>query len=62
DVKPLREAIRVAPDLAHFLAGITWNQTVSPWALFESRPIRLSKDLADMRIAYGRCAFDSIIP
>ena len=32
DVEPLLEAIRIAPDLAHIFAGITRNQTLSPWA------------------------------
>src|SRR5580693_6581547 len=56
DIQPLLEAIRIAPNLAHFLACVTRNQTVSPWALLESRPIRLSKGLADIRFGYGRCA------
>src|SRR5580692_8607689 len=54
DIQPLLEAIRLAPDLAHLLAGVTWDQTVSPWGDTRASPDQTIQGPARYKVRYGR--------
>ena len=45
DIEPLLEAIGVAPDMSHFLAGVAWNQ------------VKLLSSAGDIMPRYGRVAW-----